>query len=177
MVSSYTRYSTRYSSYGKGQPEDPLYLFNNPLCWRFLLWLVPIAVIAGIALIVTFVVNVEDQQIGLIMGGGVLLFFSIAVSVITSAKCCAVGSVRYYMLPCTMSQQELEALKNQCQAKHDKLFGKPASYTNELNPVQNIAQPMMQQNIIYSAEPQQSSPTMEILKTNFASEITIPAVM
>ncbi|CAL6024282.1 Hypothetical_protein [Hexamita inflata] len=169
---------SHYRSSGNSGPEDPIYLYNHPQCWRILMWIVPITVISGIALIVTFVVNEEDQQIGLIMGGGVLLFFSIAVSVITSAKCCAVGSVRFYMLPCTMSQHELEALKNQCQVKHDKIFGKSASYTNELNPVQNIAQPMMQQNVIYSAEPQQSSPTIEISQRPYlASEITIPAVM
>ncbi|CAL6031799.1 Hypothetical_protein [Hexamita inflata] len=187
-VHHYHGHSHHYRSSGNGRPEDPLYLYNNPQCWRVMSWIVPVAIITGIALIITFVVNEEDQQIGLIMGGGILLFYSIAVSVITSAKCCAVGSVRYYMLPCTMSQQELEALKNQCQAKHDAIFGVPVQVvqTNILNPVQVIplAQPVMSQQNIYQTQVQpqilqssQASTVEMIQKPYIAPEITISAVM
>ncbi|CAL5977312.1 Hypothetical_protein [Hexamita inflata] len=124
-------------------PEDPLQLYLYPSCWRIISWIVPFTVVIGLALIVIFVLSpIENQKVGLMIGGAILLFYSIAFTVIISAKCCAIGSVKFYMLPCTMSQQELQQLKSKCQVKHDIIFGVQIQVVQPviLSPVQAISQ-------------------------------------
>ncbi|CAL6074436.1 Hypothetical_protein [Hexamita inflata] len=112
-----------YVGTGRGRADDPLVLFQNPTCWRVVSWAILVAVCVGIALIISFAVSVDQQSVGMLVGGAVLLMYSFMLCMVTSIKCCVLGSIRYIMCPCLMSQLELDALKNRCQMTHDARYG------------------------------------------------------
>ncbi|CAL5977310.1 Hypothetical_protein [Hexamita inflata] len=154
------------------EPDDPLYLYNNPMCWRLTSWVVPVAILTGIALLITYFM-LQNETFLII--GGVLLFYSVCFGVIVSTKCCSVGSVKFYMLPCIMSSEELQTLKVQCQAKHDLMFGVPVQVvqTSVLNQVQV---PVVQNNQqVMQAQIMQQIHTVEMQQKPI--EITMSAVM
>ncbi|CAL6050313.1 Hypothetical_protein [Hexamita inflata] len=91
----------------------------------------------GLSFIVAFAVNPESYLVGLISFGSIIFVYSSIFAIITVKKCCQVGSLRYFMCPCLMSQIEIDQLKNKCQIKHDQIFGTKVEQTD--NQVLDVA--------------------------------------
>ncbi|CAL6074470.1 Hypothetical_protein [Hexamita inflata] len=119
-----SQYNTgaQYASGTRNKAEDPLFLFQNPTCWRVMSWIVLTVICVGFALIISYAVSSRDS-FGMLIGGAVLLMYSFGLGVVTSIKCCTLGSFRFIMCPCLMNQIELDALKNRCQKSHDARYG------------------------------------------------------
>ncbi|CAL6104228.1 Hypothetical_protein [Hexamita inflata] len=135
-----------YHHYHHGSHILPIELFNKPTMYRITAWIWPIALVSFIALIVILISGNSE----LFMGVAIVGFICLLSIVMTTVGCYQVGSAKYIQLPCRMSQQEVELIKQDCTARSQLImttFVQPVIYGMQPNMVQQIQpQTMNSQN-------------------------------
>ncbi|CAL6063016.1 Hypothetical_protein [Hexamita inflata] len=133
----YSRNAVVYSGGSVRRTEDPLATFENPSCMRKMSWIIFCVMCVGLSFIIAFAVHPESYLVGLVSFGSIILVYSSIFAVVTVKKCCQVGSLRYFMCPCLMSQFEIAQLRSKCQVTHDRIFGTKVEQTD--NQVLDVA--------------------------------------
>ncbi|CAL6074452.1 Hypothetical_protein [Hexamita inflata] len=174
-----------YNIHVQSRQVDPVRSFEKPTCWRVMSWVVPAMIALGLILIISFVSTYAS--FGLLIVGIIFLFYSVFMGLITAIQCCMMGSVRFYMCPCKMTQQELDALRTQCEQRRDQMLAMrmvpgyqmvPAGY--QLVPIQQMqviptqqVQSQVVQQVQLQEERRVENPVVQQVNNTF----DLPAVM
>ncbi|CAL5970499.1 Hypothetical_protein [Hexamita inflata] len=107
----------------------PLNIYNKPVLHRTLAYLGISLLSVGIALMVIFSTN--QDQLGLMVGGLICLFFGTVLGMVSLVSCRVVQSVKYIMMPCCMSETDRKTLEEQAMTRTPMLNGVPVVLSHQ----------------------------------------------
>ncbi|CAL5970197.1 Hypothetical_protein [Hexamita inflata] len=97
-----------------GRRTSPMEIFTVKICYRIAAWIWPILLVTCISLIIVQESGAGSTDGGLFIGAAFAGFFCFFTVMISATACCSVGSVKYIQLPCCISQQEVDLIKQDC---------------------------------------------------------------
>ncbi|CAL5970297.1 Hypothetical_protein [Hexamita inflata] len=142
---------------------SPMEIFIMPICYRIAAWIWPVLLVTCITLIIVQVSGGADEDI--LIGAAFAGFLCFITVMISATACCSVGSVKYIQLPCCISQQQVELIKQDCMMRSPNVMMTAAIMSG------------MQPNMVVQMQPQMMVPQNQVIQNStYSINQQIPGV-